>query len=256
MRTRSSLWSYLVIVLTVSSCATTTPYNPFKVPQSDIRSRVKVVALAPINLPLKIDDPEPVKTKFESLVTAKLLEGGFRIVPSSEYGAVWKQMTEKLGGFFNPITGKRDEEKFKAVREHTLREVAAKSKADALLEVGIVPVGVNFTSNRAAWHGTTENLVPGGAFTAYVLGGHNGTTTALSLGVALSDFHGVEMYDNAGGIQLLTKISAGQFVSVPRQELFADEERNRQAVNIALDPLIGKADAPKPGAGPPSEHGN
>jgi hypothetical protein len=244
MRSPSLFSTYLALALTASGCAATTPYNPFKIPPEDIKAKVKVVALAPINFPTDIDDPEPVKAKFESLVTAKLQEGGFTVVSSAEYGAIWKQMTEQLGGFFDPMTGKRDEQKYKTVREHTLREVGSKTKADALLDFAVVGVKTNFAANRASWHGTTEYLVQGGALTAFLIGSSSGTVGALSLFVALSDINGVNMYTNAGGIQVLSKLSGRNFVTVPRHELFADEERNRQAVNIALNPLIGKTDPP------------
>jgi hypothetical protein len=235
---------WLALLLSISGCAATTPYNPFKVPQADIKAKTKLVALAPMGVPGGIENEDLIKKKFEALVTARLQEGGFRVLQSEEYGTIWKQMTEKLGGFFDPMTGKRDEEKYKTVREHTLRELTAKTGADAVLSSAISVVKVNFGANVASWHGTTQNLVPGGAFTAYLIGGSSGTVPALSLVVALSDINGVDMYANAGGLQLLSTISGNHFVEVPRTELFADEERNHRAVNIALNPLIGKAVEP------------
>jgi len=244
MRSLGLFWGFLALALTASSCAVTTPYNPFKIPEDQLRAKVKVIALAPLNLPTNLEDPAPVQSKYESLIEAKLREAGFTVVPSREYAAIWKQMIEQLGGFFDPLTGKRDEQKYKTVREHTLREVGFKTKADALLDFAIAVVKANFGANRASWNGTTEELVPGGALTAFLIGGSSGTVGALSLFVALSDLNGVNMYANAGGIQLLSKLSGRNFVTVPRHELFADEERNRQAVNIALNPLIGKTDPP------------
>ena len=52
------------------------------------------------------------------------------------------------------------------------------------------------------------------------------------------DMNGVQMYSNAGGIQVLAKLSGGTFAPVPRDELFASEERNIAAVNIALGSLV------------------
>ncbi len=239
-----ALWAAAMAVV-ASGCATTTPYNPFKIPQSEIKSKTKIIALSPINFPTDIDNPDPVKAKFEALVTAKLQEGGYQVVPSSEYAAIWKQMVEQLGGFFDPITGKRDEQKVKTVREHTLRELAAKTKADAILDSAVSPMKVSFANNRAAWHGTSEYLISGGALAAFLAPTFSGTVTALSLVVDLSDIHDVEMYVNAGGIQSLMKLSGSRFVAVPRSDLFVDEERNRKAAEIALNPLIGKVVEPE-----------
>jgi hypothetical protein len=204
-----------------------------------------VVALTPVGMPGGIENEDAIKTKFEALVTAKLQEGNFRVIRSEEYGTIWKEMTEKLGGFFDPLTGKRDEQKYKTVREHTLRELATKTGADAVMGIAVSVVRVNFGANVASWHGTRQDLVPGGAFTAYLIGGSSGTVPALSLFVALSDIHGTDMYSNAGGLHVLSKISAGRFVEVPQAELFADEDRNRKAADIALNPLIGKSQEPQ-----------
>ena len=232
--------------MAASSCAATTPYNPFKVPQEQIRNKVRIIAITPLLLPGGMEDPEPVKAKFESLVEAKLRKAGFTVVPSREYDAIWKQTTEKLGGVFDPLTGKRDEAKFKTVREHTLRELGAKTKADAVLEQGISIVKANFAAPNAHWHGTSESVITGGFWATFFAGGSQGTVPALSLVVALLDIHGVEMYVNTGGIQVLAKLSGQNFVTVQRYELFTDDERNRQAVNLALDPLMGKTTPHEP----------
>jgi predicted Zn-dependent protease len=48
---------------------------------------------------------------------------------------------------------------------------------------------------------------------------------------------GVDMYVDYGGIQLLSKLTASGFEAVPRSQLFSDEERNRHAVDLALNAL-------------------
>ncbi len=245
MNARTAMWIFGV-ALAVSLCAcaaTTAPYNPFKTPQAEIKNKVKVVALAPVSV--GVDNPDPVKAKFEALVTAKLQEGGFTVVPSTEYGAIWKQMTETLGGFFDPMTGKRDDQKFKTLRQHAMRELAAKTNADGLMEIAIVPVKVSFNIDHARWHGTDEYMRSGGAWAMFFGPQTSGTTTGLSLYVDLSDINDVDMYINFGGIQLLSKLSGNQFYQISRQELFNDEERNHKAVDIALNPLIGKAIEPE-----------
>jgi hypothetical protein len=165
-------------------------------------------------------------------------------------------MKEQLGGFFDPITGKRDEAKFKTAREHLLREVNAMTKADAILHPSIQLVKAGFGNNEARWHGTSESLITGGFWGAFLAGTNNGTSSALSLYVTLEDINGVELYINAGGIQLAAKLSGRTFVAVPRNELFADEKRNQAAVNVALNPLIGKAALPKPATSSGSERDN
>jgi hypothetical protein len=256
---QGATWRWAIALLAIAGCVSTAPrYNPFKVAETEIRQKVKRIALFPVSLPTDLDDPDPVKAKFEALISAKLKEGGFVPVPSQELDAIWKRMKEQLGGFFDPITGKRDEAKFKTAREHALREIQAKTKADAVLHPSIQFIKVNFYPNfymnEASWHGTSESMLTGG-FWGFFGSQLSGTTTALSLYVTVEDINGVDMYANAGGIQLAYKLSGQSFVAVPRQQLFADEQRNQGAVNVALNPLIGKADLPKP-ASQPSERDN
>ncbi len=240
MKLRSYRGALLATLLTVSSCAVASPPNPFKIPEANIKAKVKVVALAPLNLGSEFEDPQSIQTKFESLIETKLREGGFTVVPSKEYAAIWKQMTETLGGVFDPISGKRDEAKLKMVREHTVRELASKNRADAVLYSGMGAVKANFNAGRAKWHGTAEYIVTGGFWGALAAGNTYGTIPAVSLFVSLTDLNGVDMYVNAGGVQALSKLSGRNFTTVPRHELFTDEDRNRHALNIALNPLLGK----------------
>lgn len=246
---QSLLFITLAVALIGAGCATgPPPYNPFKVAQDEIYAKAKTVALAPVLVPVDIADPEPVRAKFESILEAKLREAGFLVVPPKEAGGIWKQMTEQVGGIFDPLTGKRDEARFKTVREHTLRELRTKFKADAVLHPSIVPVRAKWEGMTASWDGTEESIRSLGAVIIealpYALLGigvtREGTVGALSLGVVIEDIHGVDMYINRGGIQLLAKFSGGNFVGVPRHELFANEERNVAAVNIALGPLVTK----------------
>ena len=239
-----------MVALIGASCATTPPYNPFKVSQEQIHARTKTIGLTPISVPEGIPDPQSVKVKFESLIEAKLREAGFLTVPSNEFGEIWKRMTEQVGGYFDPISGKRDESKLKTVREYTYRELSTKFNADAILHSHFQVFKVNWSRRIARWHGASESIMPAGQQVLEAFAGisRSGTVSALSLTVSLQDTNEANLYLNSGGLQLLSKLSGDNFVSVPLHELFMDEERNRNAVNIALEPLIkktGSAEKPK-----------
>jgi hypothetical protein len=242
----------LLIVLVSSGCAAKQPpYNPYKIPEDQFRSTIKTVALSPIIVPDGLEKPDQVKAKFESLLDAKLRKLGFKVIPSSEYDAIWKKMMDKVGGYFDPVTGKRDDAKFKAVRTHTLREVNTKLKADAVVYSLIRVFPVPFNSNQASWHGTSESLVAGGALQKFFSNQFHGTVSALSFGVNISDPNEVDMYVNWGGIQVLGRVSGWQVVNIPPEEILTNEERNAAAVEIALDPLE-KQPEPQPQQAPVS----
>lgn len=248
MKRQAVLLVTLVVALIGGGCATTPPpYNPFRISQEEFQAKIKMIALAPVAIYGDLDDPEPVKAKFESLIEAKLRDGGLSVVPSREVAPIWKRMSEQVGGYFDPVTGKRDETKFRTVREHTLREINTKFNADAMLYTSIVPVKAEWSGRTASWDGVEEPIrsTGGQIVEAFLFGTtSSGTVGALSLAVIVEDRNGVDMYVNSGGIQVLAKISGGKFIPVPRHELFADEERNVTAVNIALEPLVPKSTTP------------
>jgi hypothetical protein len=243
----------LIVVLTATGCATThPPYNPYKIPEAEFHGRIHTIALSPMMLPDGLVEPEKVKEKLESLIDAKLRGLGFTVVPSREYAAVWKQMAGQLGGYFDSVTGKRDETKYKAVRTHSLREMNTKFKADAVLHSMVRVVQARFSNNTAQWDGVTEKIQASGAgWKALLIGPQHGTIGALTLVVFIEDPNEVPMYSDAGGLQAVAKISGTTFTPIPPSELFKDEERNANAVDIALDALTTKPTSTPAAGGKP-----
>ena len=241
----SLLGMTLAVSLVGAGCATGAPYNPFKIAQDEFYGKIKVIALAPVVFPRDVEDPEPAAVTFESLIQAKLQEAGFSVVPSREYAETRKRMAQTVGGVFDPVTGRPDESKSKIVQEHTLRELNTKFNATAVLYPSVRAVKAAFNVGLARWDGTSEPIAAGGFLSTLRTSQSIGTTTALSLVAIIKDIHGVDLYANGGGIQLLSKLSTNwfpgaQFTPVPRNELFANEERNMTAVNITLGPLVRK----------------
>jgi hypothetical protein len=240
----------LMAILIGAGCAAKAPYNPFKVDQNEFYSKTKTIALAGMTVPEGLEDPEAVRAKFESLITAKLREAGFSIVPSREAVEIWKRMTEQVDGYFDSVTGKRDEAKLQAVREHTLGELRTKFKMDAVLKPTIQVVKAPWSGGTAHWDGTKDSVKSfgkqmGEALPFALLGvavSYEGTVPALSLVVTVEDRNGVNVYANRGGIQVLGKFSRKQFISDPASAILTNEERNVAAVNIAIDPLIRKSE--------------
>jgi hypothetical protein len=235
----------LILPLISLSCATQTKYNPFKIEQGEFFSNTKNIGLLPVFVPTDIiNDSDSVKANFESLITAKLREAGFSVVPSKEYSAIWKQMTEQVGGYFDPISGKRDEAKFNTVREHAFRELSTKFNVDVLLFPRIEIVKAAWSRGAANWDGATEQIRSTGDLFAEALIGTRkwGTLPALTLRVYIEDLNGRSLYVNAHGLQVLSKESGGQFSNIPRSELFP-QERNIAAINAVLEPLVNRSKA-------------
>ncbi|HEY1269842.1 MAG TPA: hypothetical protein VGH16_21475 [Candidatus Binatia bacterium] len=235
----------LLVLWAMSGCAATKTYDPFKLAQSDIRGRVKIVALVPIELSSDAENPAAVKAEFERLIRTKLEEGGFKVVSSDEFASIWKKSVAKLGPVYDPASGKRDDKKFNAAFAAAANELRGQTGADALLRLAVSVEKAEFSSNVAEWHGTTDYVRPEGVWGMISGPQGYGTVPALSLWVHLVDFQGTEMYVNAGGIQVMSKFGSGmKFYDVPLHDFFADEAKNARSVAIALNPLIGRPAPP------------
>jgi hypothetical protein len=108
----------------------------------------------------------------------------------------------------------------------------------AVLVPTVKVVEAQFKAGRAKWDGATQSVKAGSAVKNFWAGSPEGTLGALSLYITLFGPDGKLYYENAGGIEVLSKVEGKEFVLVPRQELFTDQDRNKDAVNIALDPLF------------------
>lgn len=230
----------LGLLLVLVGCAAKASYNPFKVPREQFPTQLKVVALSPMGMPRDFTNPDPVRHKFLHLMEAQLRTAGYTVVGSAEARVIWDSMATGSNGFYDPVTGVRDEEKVKLVRMQLYRELKAKFNIDAMLFSHIAVVPAKLDNDRARWDGTSETAARKKFWKAVLGISHSGTIPALSLHVTLSDTDDRDLYQNAGGIQVLAKAGVDGLQDVPREQLFVDEERNLKAVHLALDPLLGR----------------
>jgi len=251
MRQQFLLFVVVVAALAVAGCETTTDsYNPFKIDQEKFYATTKTIALAPIVVQANVEASEQKKDKFESHIENKLREAGFSVVPSKEYGDIWKRMSEQTGGYFDPVTGNRDEAKFKSIQERTFQELERKFNVNAILYSSILIVKASFNNYVAEWDGTEESFDARHGFIQFLdTSMSSGTIGALSMQALIKDIDGATLYVNRGGIQVVAKYING-FVPIPKGELLLNEERNVGAVNIALTPFISKS---KPTEAPQSQ---
>ena len=216
----------LLAVTVLGGCATRRerPFNPYQVPAEQVHRRVHTIALAPIQLPDETEDRQAVGAEFESLISEALAAGGFRVVPAAEYEGVWRQMSARLGGVFDPVTGKVDEKKYEAAREHAARELARRDNADAILypiirvrpmRIRSTNVGLYAGGQPLSWQGRLIgwNDMPQKVFGTY-------------LGVSLVDTSGVEMYSVQFPLEWTEIIRQRQHGA--RLGLYRDKAHNRR----------------------------
>ncbi len=233
----------LVAFFTLARTSWAQDYDPFKIKREEFFGKCKTIALTPIRVPGILGNVDSVKAQFDSLLVAALRQADFVVIPSQEYEQIRQREMEQLGGFFDPITGKRDTAKTKFLTERCRRELHARFNADALFYASIQAVKVSFSGGKAKWHGASESLLSKGGIAGFFSDARysSGTTGALSFFVALEDTNGADVYFNAGGIQVTHKISGTQLVPIPNEQFLTNKERNLAAVRLALGPLLKRA---------------
>lgn len=237
MRAWIALFIVGILAMTAAGCAHRSPYNPFRTDPVELYNRVKTVAVAPVRIDCCVEEPKALQEALGRRISEKLKEAGFAVVGSDVYEAVWNRVGEEAGGFFDPITGKKHTDRLQEARQKAVEELKTKHSAQAMLWPVVETVEVGFNGPVASWHGISEPLGAKGK------GGPagRGMVAALSLYVSLEDMDRGRLYMNAGGIQLLGKFdSRGRPVAVPEEEIMAGEERNRRAVDIAMEWLVKK----------------
>ncbi len=225
----------LAVSTTFVACMRMIPYSPkLSVPIETIHQRIHKVCLEPLRINVRIDDVESRRQSFEGQMEEQLRRAGFEVAPGEALEEVRRRVRAEEGGFYNPHTGRRDEDRYRLIQRRELDEVHRVLGCDGVLTAAIVAVTAPFGKGQIRWDG----------YSAGYGGEYQGWTGALSLHVRLYDLSGDEMLFSAGGIQPLSSVRRGSFESyfehADPSDLLANEYTNLRAIHFALQPLISR----------------
>jgi hypothetical protein len=224
-------------------------YDPFLVPRDTVLRTVTAIVVTPIVPPGDMFVSEQADRLITGVLEARLREGGFSVVPALEYSRIWDGIIRQMGGFFDPLTGERDEQKFELARTELLRELQGRYHTQVLLYAELEIVDAYVENGVAKWDGAEHDIR--GQRTAIAaayqdtfewdeLGGtRDGVVRAVSLVVAVDGQDGREMYRNFGGLEVVARREGAVVQQAGDYALRADPERVSWAVIRALGPLVG-----------------
>jgi len=225
------VWGCLLASFIAATCQTVpAPPDPFAVPRQVFFDSVKTIVVTSTSVVGETSVSDSTLTQLETLIEEKLRQAGMSVVTASEYAVIWQEISDGAGGFFDPYTGERDEEKFQAAAERLQNELVERFQPDALLYPEIWEVEAPFSGGVAAWGGVTQR-VTGGA-------GYSGDVLAATLLVAIQDIDGNELYTQEAGVQVVEYMLRGQLTRLAADRLFSDSTWIPAAVSRALDPLL------------------
>lgn len=230
----------LFVALALCSCSSkprSVKVDPFLKAKDDFDKSVRTLAVAPVLIPDGLPDATPVVGEFSRLIDEELNRYGFSVIRPQEYERTWMTVAGEPGDFLDPKTGERDEAAMSRAMSLVLDKLHADFEIEGVLFPQIVVVEATFAAGTAVWDGVEQRIEKGGPVTRFLSGSQHGVLGALSLRVSIRSPDGEALFENSGGIEVLSKLVGKEFVPVPRQELFSDEKRNRKAVQTALEPL-------------------
>jgi len=228
--------------------------SPLLVPREQILGSVHRVALSPINTgPFEV--PEAVQKRLADLVRKELEALHWEIVDSPQAREVLhaKMLESSL---YNPLTGKRDEERAGAIRKSVFPLLGGGSLPDAILWISLTRTGALHQQGDVEWDGVNQNGFTMGPVVKKFFGGSalagagTGAVQVSSIAVYLADVKDTELYRSRGGLQLLQKLkftpaAYGSYqpndtdaIDLAPGELFQDAAREQPAVHAALRDLV------------------
>ncbi len=226
----------LAVAVLLNACVK--PYNPFKIPSSELRDRVRTIALAPVAANPNLVDREYTRAQIEPILIERLRAGGFGVVLSEEMERFWRRAANDVGAVFDPVSGEVDEERFEVVEAAVYRDLRAEHKADAVLYVRITAVELFLTGSTVDYCGVTGDKVywPGSGIPLLE---HTTIVYALCLNTELHDLEGRNLYGIRHGIETVETYFRQTRAVRPLEHRLRDRERLAQAVEATLGPLAG-----------------
>jgi hypothetical protein len=229
-------------IIGLIACACTSPslhpYQTYLPSKTRFYSQVKSVACVPVTY----DDSKEAKElsdKVGRLIAAKLQKRNIKSIHHQQWATCWKAEMEKVGGIYDKITGEADKEKLETMWKECVRQMKIQHRVDAVVDPSLMVTSAVLTSDIARWHGVEVDTRSFG--TRFWGGGsYSGRVPALSLLVTIYDPQGKKLFENAGGIEVLSDISgSGESAElVPKKQILKSWGKLSRAVDIAFEPLI------------------
>lgn len=236
---RTSHVRALLAILIPMAVSAEEPFNPHKIPGDQFARQVHVVALRPVWLPWDTVNADGVAARFETIIGETLRAKGYTIIASSEYARLRRQISERAGGSYDPMTGAADAKKFEVITSHTARELERLHQADAVLFVWVgledVLSGPNFWTGQMYLWGDPVTFHGQGVFVMPQ------RLIASRAALRIDDINGVELYGGRVGLEWQKIYVARSFYSKPADQQYSDTQV-RDSLGILLDPMVRRVD--------------
>lgn len=219
----------LVMVFTVAAADDDAA---FLVDKKQFEKQVRTIALTPVDADGYFDMPDAVAVLLEQEVTKRLEKEGYTVIPSSVLAGIRSTMEQQVGGITDAATGEMDLARAQAVRTHAFRELWFQREFDALGNIRVSISRMPVENDRVEWNGTKQEIPHEGRSPKYTAKAY-----VSSVAFGLYDATFKPLYLNHGGLEPLMQRAGEQLEARPNDQLFRDQKKIREAVEIALAPF-------------------
>lgn len=196
--------------------------------EKEFRKQYENLAVMPIHAVEIAFLPEELKPLIMEEVLKYLEKEDFDVLPPEVVTSLESELIDRYGGPVPPSIRE-------IVDQHIKREVLHQHAVDGIVEVTVAVVQAPFSSDKASWSGTKQKIEVSGD--GWFGGGKSGNVYASSIHVAVLDRSGTPRYFWSGGVEVMMHREGETMKSLPREALWQDEERIRDAVEYAFKPL-------------------
>ena len=223
--------TFVAMMPWIASCAfQSLPHNPFAVSADSLFDGIKTIASAPVSPTGDLTMRGDAVTRLEKALEEGLERAGFRVVPVFEYIGTWQHIADGHAGFYDPLSGERDDEAYEAAMAQMRRDLRERFKADGVLFPELWEGPVPFVDGVASWDGASQAV-----FGAY---GLSGEVRAMSLVLVIEDLVGTELFAGGFGFATIEAWHNGEWLPLVLDAVVGDARLVSTAVAGALAPLF------------------
>lgn len=200
------------------------------------------LCLYPVELPVAEKEGDERRSTIEKKLVKALVAASFTVADPQAVRDLAERVRKESGGFIDPVTGQRDEPRYRRYRAQLAGALRGEHHCDAQLVVRVVPVRAHFEAGTAKWDGVTDQVSSTGRVLLQTLGGfyESGWVGALSLWLHALDLEGNDLAFRSAGVETLVELA------LLRDQDLLPEDRwlmDTQKLDAAIQSALGIAGA-------------
>lgn len=233
----------LVVFWALGTAGVGHAYDPFRIPATEFDARVRKIALAPtqVEAELELEDAVGLAVRIDEHIT-KI----FRtrpaprpdLLPPAVFAEVWREMSSRLEGAYDPRTGAARVDVFPFVAEHARREVDLRHGANATMWVRVESEVMPAKVFKEGWFAGGERLAWRGQPIPNLFRYVPQRVLGYFVSVSIVDVLGRELYNVQAPIAWHRVYLLQGYEDRDPSEALADAEKLERALELVLTPIF------------------